>query len=273
MIERFWRRRQNRRHAVVSGSKRPASRLKLSGLALSVVLLALGIVSWKVARDFLISHPVKHVKVASTFDLVSRNEVSQILGDYVSQNLLQVDIAAIKARFEQHPCVEWVTVARRWPQTLELRIQEKIPVARFGTDYLVSSRGELFQSDVRLESDLPVLSGVVEKSSEIMEMYQKISHVLRNQDLKIDRLSLNNLHGWEIHIKQGPLLRIDHQQPLDKLKRFAWFYQQLGDEKSTIESIDLRYHHGLAVKRYEEKNEHREKAIAGLIWQIKATTL
>ena len=62
---------------------------------------------------------------------LSEGEVRELLGPAVGENILGLDIAALKARLRASPWVADATVSRTLPDTLRVTIREREPLAVF----------------------------------------------------------------------------------------------------------------------------------------------
>jgi cell division septal protein FtsQ len=312
----------------------PLRKLLIGGVVLAICLLAtLGL------GEFVRQYPLKQIKVIANFQQVSEPVLVQAiqqslqknmqrvrvstLAEFVGRNgildphalpLMAIDVEAIRDDLAHFAWIDEIKLARRWPHTLEVTVQEQIPAAVFNNAYWVNSRGELYapmvndvkdesQSDLSSHSDnmymnfssvalqkiilppqalvnaqlaekLPHLSGPLDQAERIIRMYQQCAHLLRSARLspfldarqgvtKVEnRLILRELQqtdqfGWILGLQQtatgqqNPLsftVALDQDQPMKKLRRFIYFYDQLAERRTEIMSVDVRYVHGLAVE-------------------------
>jgi cell division septal protein FtsQ len=72
---------------------------------------------------------VRHVEVTSTGKLTEAH-VMEYGGFHMGQNLFELDIEAIRQRLEDGPLVKSAEVQRRLPDSLVVRVNERIPIAR-----------------------------------------------------------------------------------------------------------------------------------------------
>src|SRR5439155_1247684 len=73
---------------------------------------------------------------------LSEGEVRELLGPAVGENILGLDIQALKARLRSSPWVAEATVARTLPDTLRVEIRERAPLALAELDRIVAKGRE-----------------------------------------------------------------------------------------------------------------------------------
>ncbi len=302
--------------------------LMMWGASLSLCLLgAVGL------GEFVRQYPLKQIKLIATFQQVPEPVLVQSIQRALQKNiqrvrastfaefvdkavildgeslpLMAINVQAIRDDLSHFAWIDEVKVARRWPHTLEVTVQEQVPAAAFNDAYWVNSRGELFAPMVvgavsdtqsvdlqrvistvalmkvilppqvsvnaRLADKLPHLSGPLDQAERIIRMYQQYANLLRaarfspfvdsqhgvtigESRLVLRELQLTDQLGWILGLQlsaeahQNPLsftVSLDQDQPLKKLQRFIYFYDQLAVRRTEIKSVDVRYAHGLAVE-------------------------
>ncbi len=70
---------------------------------------------------------------------LTRRQMLRILDLPANITLLQLDVTRLGARLERHPLVHTVTIRRQFPETLQIRIQERTPylTVAAGADHMV----------------------------------------------------------------------------------------------------------------------------------------
>ena len=95
---------------------------------------------------------------------LSEGEVRELLGPAVGENILGLDIDALKARLRASPWVADATVRRTLPDTLEVEIRERVPLALAEVDrlYLMDAEGTLIDlyGPRTAGFDLPIVRGL-----------------------------------------------------------------------------------------------------------------
>ena len=96
---------------------------------------------------------------------LSEGEVRELLGPAVGENILGLDISALKARLRSSPWVADATVGRTLPDTLKVEITERVPLALAEVErlYLMDKNGALIDlyGPRTASFDLPIVRGLM----------------------------------------------------------------------------------------------------------------
>ncbi len=135
------------------------------------VLVAAGTLGWAIRAAVLApALAVRRVAVSGT-ERLPRERALAVLAEHVGEPIALVDLDAIRAALESEPIVARAMVARRLPDLLEARIDERVPVARArlaGGTVLVDENGVLFPPGLGSPGDekLPELRGLATRPGE-----------------------------------------------------------------------------------------------------------
>jgi cell division protein FtsQ len=214
-----------------------------------VVVLGAGIywASEPVAKIF--ERPIKSVVVEGEFQLISKQRATELIGNEIDGDFLQLDLMELKEALLSDPWVEKVTLNRRWPDTLVVKIIEQKPIARWGDGFL-NQRGEI----IRVEeagplSGLPWLQGSEADAIEILQQYQDLSQILRSRGLDVLELKCDSKKSWRLTVKNHVEIAIGRDQVMEKIRRFVTVYDaHLSSVWSDVKAIDVRYTNGVAVR-------------------------
>src|SRR5258708_14121365 len=95
---------------------------------------------------------------------LSEGEVRELLGPAVGENILGLNIEALKARLRASPWVADATVGRTLPDTIKVEIRERVPLALAEVDrlYLMDGDGGLIDiyGPRTAAFDLPIVRGL-----------------------------------------------------------------------------------------------------------------
>lgn len=208
------------------------------------------------ARHWSQRTAIASVQVDGDFHQIKRGDLVHLLAPVAKGNYFSVSLSDIRDAAEKSPWVESASVSRQWPDVVRVQITEKQPVARWGNQGLMSSKGELFVpvSASGTES-LPILFGPPDKARYVMEQYGAMNSILRTLNLRIVELQLTDRMSWFLRLDSGVQLVVDQADTIEKLQRFAYLYQrQLEPDIAKIATIDLRYRNGVAVGWKTEKS-------------------
>ncbi|GEM_PF-3793091 len=166
-----WPRRGKKRKKRPRRSRPPLlerARRPLLVLGILAVVLALG---WGTRAIVLApTLAVRRVTVTGT-ERLPRERALAVLEEHLGEPIVLVDLDAVRSALESEPIVARAMVARRLPDLLEARIDERIPVARAriaGRTVLVDGNGVLFPPGLGAPGDarLPELRGLATRPGE-----------------------------------------------------------------------------------------------------------
>lgn len=213
--------------------------------ALAAVLLLYSVL-------FVVIHlpifPLKEVKVEGPLTHVTRDQIKLIVDRHLRGNFFTLDLIQARDAFQKLPWVRNVSVRRRWPDKLEVTVEEHRELARWGNIALVNSHGELFHA--ASDSELPVFFGPGNGVREVAERYGSFSGLLQPTGMKIMQLALSPRRAWEIGTDSGMVIEVGRERMEARLKKFAGVYAKtLGSLNVKVAYADLRYPNGFAVRK------------------------
>ncbi|MDB5796163.1 MAG: FtsQ-type protein [Paucimonas sp.] len=191
---------------------------------------------------------LRHVS-AST---IRGTALPRIKGNFFTANLDRVRLA-----FESVPWVRRASVRRSWPNGLVVTIEEHQPLGTWGEDgRLLSVTGELFTANLaeaEEDGDLPAFTGPSGSEKEVVTRYADFVQWFARMNLKPEAVSLSGRYAWSVKLDNGMTVELGREQTRETLKaradRLASIYPQLAARlQDRIESIDMRYPNGLALK-------------------------
>lgn len=225
-----------------------------SALALLVAAFVTGLVPLPLPeREF----PIHTLKVESTFEHVSREEVAAVVAPHAARGFFDTDVAAIRGELQAMPWVRSASVRRVWPDTLQVMLLEERAVARWAAGGLVNANGELFHPDIDASVDsardgeekLPVFTGPARSVAQVTDYYFALQRQLSPLGLRIERLAMDARRAWELTLDNGIRLTLGNRDAERQMQRFVRFYPQVMAARATdIAQIDLRYSNGFAVR-------------------------
>lgn len=225
----------------LDGAKRVAWPLLLVALLAGSYLLVQRLLPYA-------DRPVAQVVVEGELGYVSRETVQQRIAPYVERTFFDVDLPGLRHELEQMPWIARADVRRVWPDQVRVRLDEQLPIARWGND-LLNGKGEAFApSDPSRYEHLPQLYGPQRAQQRVMQQYQLLSQMLRPMGFTIASLELHERGSWFLTTRQGIELLLGRDQLVEKIRRFGTVYRQaLEAQRDNIARVDLRYANGLAV--------------------------
>jgi len=221
-----------------------------------VLLVVLGVGTYEGAIYLMpyADRPITKINVQGDLSYISQQAVQQRIAPYVASTFFTIDLTSMRTELEQMPWIAHAEVRRVWPDQVVIRLEEQLPVARWGDSALLNNQGEAFAPrELANYEHLPQLVGPQRAQQQVMQQYQVLSQMLRPMGFSIVRLELRERGSWFLTTGAGSagpgielLLGRDHL--VEKMRRFIAIYDKtLKDQITNIASIDLRYANGLAV--------------------------
>ena len=192
--------------------------------------------------------PLKEVRVDGQLSHVSREQLKLIVDRHLNGNFFTLDLVKARDAFEKLPWARNVSVRRRWPDRLEVVIEEHKELARWGNIALVNTYGELFHA--ASDSELPVFYGPGDGVREVAEHYGMYSKLLVPTGMKVAQLALTPRHAWQLKTDKDMVIELGREEMEGRLAKFAGVYPTtLANLGVSLSYADLRYPNGFAVRR------------------------
>lgn len=216
------------------------------------LLYAISMVVMLYAVVYVVVHlpifPLREVKVDGELHHVSREQVKLIVAKHLKGNFFTLDLINARDAFEKLPWARSVSVRRRWPDKLEVVIEEHEALARWGSTALVNKQGELFHA--ASSSDLPVFYGPDNGVIEVASQYDSLNKVLQSANLEVATIALTPRRAWQVTTTNGMVLELGRVEMQARLEKFANIYSStLVGLNKKITYVDLRYPSGFAVRK------------------------
>ncbi len=193
--------------------------------------------------------PITQLSVHSRFMHVSEAEVRAAVAPGVRAGFFAVDLDVIKNAVERVPWVASTKVRKHWPDRIEVRINEREPVAHWGAERLLGSDGVIFAaSKGMLPEHLPRLGGPDAHASEVWERHRDVAARLKTIGINVIATQLNERGAWSVITSDRAEVVLGRDQPMQRLERFVAALARLPEsERARIARADLRFANGFAV--------------------------
>ena len=250
---------------------RPAGRRSLIwrcrriGVPVLAASIAMALAYWALqaaiaSRLFLVSR----VAVQGNTRL-SNGEVQALLEDIRGQRIFEVNLDASRRRLMESPWVADAMVRRVLPATIEVRLQERVPmaIARIGGElYLIDDAGvimDAFGPQYR-EFDLPVVDGLMAASGGTPAAVDPDRAALARQFLdalapaaslrqQVSQIDVANEHDLVVLLGDDPtLVHLGDTRFLERLRTYQDLAPTLAGRLRDIDYVDMRFDERVFVK-------------------------
>jgi cell division protein FtsQ len=219
----------------------------------AAVGLGYALVAWFLSRPLF---PLREVVVLTPPAQVTTAQLEYAARSAVRGNFFSVDLEAVRIGFEKLPWVRRAEVRRRWPDVLELRLEEHQAVAHWtvadsGEAHLVNRHGEVFVA--ASNADLPGLSGPQGSAAYLLAQHAEFSRAIAPLGRRLVALALSAREAWQLKLDDGMVIVLGREQekaPLgERLARFVAAWPQAQERLTGLQVAvaDLRYPSGFAL--------------------------
>jgi cell division protein FtsQ len=118
--------------------------------------------------------PMRQLVVTGEFRQVSDTRVRSAVMPLVQDGFFAVDLDQVRVELAKLPWVQRVEVRKRWPDRLEVSLVEYKPLARWGSNRMLSENGELFPAPKGLGANLPLFDGPDSRASDLIAFHRQL---------------------------------------------------------------------------------------------------
>jgi len=225
--------------------------------------------------------PVNDVQVIGELSFIDKNEVELTVNNYVTGGYFTVDLNVIRERLMHNPWIKNVSLRRQWPASVDVLIDEQVPVAYWNNDGYISDLGEVFKpGKIDTTLSLPKLSGPEGHHNNVWKFMNVLYQEMALLEYEVVRLNLDDRRAWQLVIagysaaeQPGVENAVSENNRIDvklgrfdtekRLQRFVRILPALTVgvgaaniklTKGSIKVIDMRYPNGFAVQMTKNKN-------------------
>ena len=194
--------------------------------------------------------PLRHIELYGERVNLGKADLMRELENYLGKNFFALDIEELRNRLLGNPWIEQASVRRHWPDTLEIRFQEREVFGHWNEHEMIDINGVRFQPTYfRRLNGWPHLFGVDGHEKELIQVYQEANVMVNELDLKITRLIQDQRWAWRMEFDNGLEIKLGKEQLQQRLMRFVAVYPRvLAARVNDIAAVDLRYVNGFAVR-------------------------
>ncbi len=231
----------------------------LNSIASSLFAFAFALAAWGGVK-LVVDSPMfllRTILIEGELRHVGRAEVVKALQGRIGGTFFNMDLDAVRILFETIPWVRRAEVRRQWPDRLVVRMEEHVPMARWGQpeeSRLVNVHGEVFTAPYsQAAAALPQFAGPAGTAREVSRRYAAFSGILEPLQLQPRAVTLSPRYSWQIRLSNGlsvQLGRESEKEGIDaRLARFVAVYPvSLAPLQRRLDYVDLRYSNGFALR-------------------------
>jgi cell division protein FtsQ len=204
---------------------------------------------------------------------LSEGEVRELLGPAVGRNLLTLDLVGLQKRLRASPWVADAVVRRTLPDTLQVEVRERVPLALAEMDrlYLMDSEGALIDlyGPRTAGFDLPIVRGLTGTDAEARRARaEKAGALLKDLgdlESEVSEVSVDPSGVLRVVLRgPGEVLLMGSPPYRKRLATFLSLRKELAERCPRAEYFDLRFRDRIYAKPADsETKPAAEKAVRG----------
>ena len=175
----------------------------------------------------------------------------------IKGNFFTANLENVRAAFETVPWVRRAMVRREWPNQLIVTLEEHTPLGTWGDDgRLISVKGDVFTvnlDEAEEDGELPDFGGPEGSEKEVVARFQEMHQWFAPIALTPESVHLSDRYAWMVRLDNGMAVELGREQTRttlrERVERLVGVYPQLAARlQNRIESVDMRYPNGLALR-------------------------
>ncbi len=193
---------------------------------------------------------ISNIVIDAEFKRVNSEQIRLTVATSKERSFFKLNANQIRDNLMQIPWVSDVSVNKKWPNTLHIRLKEHKAVAVWNEKKLLNSNGDIFEVDSLEDlSSLPHFNSKANNSKIVWNKFMRFNDIIKNIGFDITACEISSIGSWNIVLNNGINIVIGTNYQDAKLVRLAETWQALLKTNETLPSyIDLRYTNGYAVK-------------------------
>ncbi|HMO04269.1 MAG TPA: FtsQ-type POTRA domain-containing protein [Kiritimatiellia bacterium] len=194
---------------------------------------------------------IETISIASTGTL-SPDHIREFGGITEGQNLFAVDIKGVRARLEAGPLIKKAEVTRQLPGTLEVRVQERIPLARIpqaqaGFFFAVDVDGKVLGLAGRKHGAMPMVKGFKDRglapgdflrdggAIDALQVIGLCDGTMLGQVIQISAIDVGHPDYLELSLANGVKVLLPRNPPRSKLEDLVVYLRESGGRLNFID--------------------------------------
>lgn len=192
----------------------------------------------------------RRVYLAGELDQATADRIARTVAPYLGVPFFDVDIADMAARLKALPWLAAVSVDRRWPDGVVIRVTDRKPIARWGDGQVLTADFAVIEPlPGTTLPPLPQLAGPPGTGERVYTRFVNMNRQLAAAgDRHIVALELNARGAWSATLADGLELRFGRDHLALRLQRFInYALARIPRALASAGYVDLRYSDGFAV--------------------------
>ena len=195
--------------------------------------------------------PLRNVRVEGDLRNLTETDLQPLAREYLGLNFFIANLDDLHTALANNSWVDDVVVRRWWPDTVEIRLRERIAFGYWSEQQdMVDVNGRRFHpTTIRQSGPWPRLNGPDGHEKALIKTWQDVQALFDPVGLKLERLVQDERRAWWLTFDNGLEVYVGRERFEERLRRLAQVYPKvLAAQADRIAVVDLRYINGFAVR-------------------------
>ena len=208
------------------------------------LMLALIIFGGRIAMDRWV---INEVVVRGDLAIWSEADIAKQVAWVVGEGFFSADLIRVYDSIDSMPLIKKVTVKKRWPGYVKIRVQEDIPMAVWNGNKLIGIGGDLMAIPGHINVDnLALISGDSEYLNTSINDFRLIQQSLAGQAVNIESLKISKSGSLSLKLSNQWSIQLGRKNIQQRAARLRKILMKLSEEE--VSAVDLRYGKGAAIE-------------------------
>lgn len=208
------------------------------------LLLAMIIYGGRIAIDRWV---INEVVISGDLAIWSEADIAKKVDWIVGEGFFSADLIRVYDTVNLMPLIKKVTVKKRWPGYVEIRVQEDIPMAVWNSNKLIGIGGDLMAIPDHISVDnLALISGDSEYLNTSINDFRLIQQSLASHAVNIESLEISKTGSLSLKLSNQWSVQLGRKNIQQRAARLRKILMKLSEEQ--VSAVDLRYGKGAAIE-------------------------
>ena len=190
--------------------------------------------------------PIRNIEIANTLIYANGQDVKNAINEVGRLDYFFTNLGEITRKIENVDWVKSVSVEKRWPDTLIVKLEERIPYVRFGDAEFLDREGNRFflppSGGLR---DLFRVDGELGTEKKVLAMYAVLKPWFEERNMELRSIKLDSRQNWRLYTDNNIEIILGKDDLNLRLKKlFSIYHNLIKQYKRVIQTIDLTYQDG-----------------------------
>ncbi len=220
---------------------------RLAAIIATVATIALAwcLMSWAGSKSYF---AVRQVKVVNQLTEVDPGLLESAIRTELRGTFFSIAPNRARTTLKKLPWVRDVSIKRRWPYALDIKVEEHRAVGYWNDSDLLSDRGEIFRAGSK--APMPRFDGPNASAPEVLVRYREARVALAAHGVEIKAFSMSPRGAITLTTRNDMHIEFGREHFQERLARFVALYGSWSDAyRVGLARVDLRYKAAIAVAR------------------------